>query len=191
MESSTFLVVHEAIITQLMCCHMTCTSESSADALMDTRIVYLCCLLLQISCWHQSSLTTSQLTILDGCWSKGTVVGIQRSERRRDCCCKQGTGEASAVSASMCRPQRTPAAHMWRPRAAAFRCFATSAWLHFRYWNVEKQRAEYTPTYIRCIYMQSSCCRNICIHICALTPRNRHTCRDAFKTLCHVLFFSF
>lgn len=183
-----------------MCCHITCAGESSADALMDTWIVYLCCLLLQISCWHQSSLTTSQLTILDGCWSKGTVVGIQQSERWLDCCCKQGTGEASAVSASMCRLQWTPArTHV------AFTCscmetqtggrilmLCTFAWLHFSCSNKRRETVSRVHTYIHMLYLYAKQLlpKHLHSYLCP-HPRNRHTYRDAFKTLCHIVSFHF
>lgn len=153
---------------------------------------YSHCLLLEISSWQQSPLSSSppesQLTVLDGCWCRETVVGIQRSPvaARADWI----AAVTGATGASRCHCQCVGCFPESQNRPAQVWCWCAEAWKHacrcplhlhdcigIRT-RTERCTIECTPTCICCIYMQISLLQNISIHILAHTQR--HT-RDIFS----------
>lgn len=200
MQSSTcFNHRCEAIVIQMSRCHTKSKKALSADAMKDSwRSIFILSAAGDQQLAPVASLTpppppVSQLTVLDGCWCRETVVGIQRSPAaaRADWI----AAVTGATGASRCHCQCVGCFPESQNRPAQVWCWCAKAWkhkgrsltcrcsLHLHYCigirsRTERCTIECTPTYICCIYMQISLLQNISIHI--LEHIQRHT-QDIFS----------
>lgn len=150
----------EAIIIQMRRCHITCNKELSADAMMDTWswIFMLSAAVDKQLAQFFPSPRPSWLSLM-AAGAEGQSLVFSRV-RWLDCCCKQGTGEASRCQcqcvglnkASVHRCGVHAQMHGNTKRHSRVWCSAL-AWLHFSYSNIHRKIENRVHTHIRMLYL--------------------------------------